>query len=184
MVQAAEVSDFIKIPDDAPSVCNLMEKNENAQFSLEISEKRQISPDTIFLKFKFPNPDWILGLPIARHLIFFKPPEAEGEKQLARKYTPISPLNQKGSVDFVVKCYPVTDEFPNGGKMGAYLMTKNVGDTVLMEGPVGRLTYLGNATIQIVKKEPMRKTKIGLIAGGSGIAPLLSLLDAIYRAND
>ena len=63
-------------------------------------------------------------------------------------------------------------------------MSKNVGDTVLMEGPVGRLTYLGNATIQIVKKEPMRKTKIGLIAGGSGIAPLLSLLDAIYRAND
>ena len=65
MVQAAEVSDFIKIPDDAQTVCNLMEKNEDAQFSLEIAEKRQISPDTIFMKLKFPNPDWIMGLPIA-----------------------------------------------------------------------------------------------------------------------
>ena len=30
----------------------------------------------------------------------------------------------------------------------------------------------------------MRKTKIGLIAGGSGITPLLSVMDAIYRAKD
>ena len=68
--------------------------------------------------------------------------------------------------------------------MGSYLMSKNVGDTVLMEAPIGRLTYLGNATIQILNKEPMRKTKIGLIGGGSGITPLLSLMDAVYRAND
>ena len=53
-----------------------------------------------------------------------------------------------------------------------------------MEAPIGRLTYVGNATFHILNKEPMRKTKIGLIAGGSGITPLLSLLDAIYRAND
>ena len=147
MAQAAEVSDFIKIPDDAPSVVKLIEKNEDAQFSLEIAEKTQLSPDTILLKLKFPNPDWIMGLPISKHAKFFKPPQAEGEAVVCRPYTAISPLNQKGSIDFVIKCYPVTDEFPNGGKMGSYLMTKNVGDTVLMEAPIGRLTYLGNATI-------------------------------------
>ena len=68
--------------------------------------------------------------------------------------------------------------------MGAYLMTKQVGDTVLMEGPVGMMTYLGNATFQKKGKEPMRKTKLGLIAGGSGITPLLSVMDGIYRAKD
>ena len=53
-----------------------------------------------------------------------------------------------------------------------------------MEGPIGRLTYEGNAIFKIANKEPMRKTKIGLIAGGSGITPLLSFLDAVYRAKD
>ena len=80
MVQAVDNPDqFINISDGAQTVCNLMEKNENAQFSLEIAEKKQLSPDTIFLKLKFPNPEWIMGLPIARHMIFFKPPQAEGE---------------------------------------------------------------------------------------------------------
>ena len=68
--------------------------------------------------------------------------------------------------------------------MGAYLNTKQVGDSILMEGPVGRMTYEGNATFRVTGKEPMRKTKIGLIAGGSGITPLLSVMDAIYRAKD
>lgn len=46
----------------------------------------------------------------------------------------------------MVKCYPVTEEFPNGGVMGRHLEAKEVGDRVLMEGPVGRITYKGNAT--------------------------------------
>lgn len=185
MVEAANnISEFISIPQGAQTVCELIEKNEDAQFSLEIAEKRQLSPDTIFLKFKFPNPDWIMGLPISKHMTFFKPAEAEGQQHVARKYTPVSPLNQKGSIDFVIKCYPVTEEFPNGGVMGAYLNSKQVGDTVLMEGPIGRLTYEGNATFKITGKEPMRKTKIGLIAGGSGITPLLSLMSAIHKAKD
>lgn len=79
MAQAAAVSEFIKVPDDTQTVCNLIEKNEDAQFSLEIAEKTQISPDTILLKFKFPNPDWVMGLPISKHAKFFRPPQAEGE---------------------------------------------------------------------------------------------------------
>jgi len=68
--------------------------------------------------------------------------------------------------------------------MGAYLNAKQVGDTILMEGPVGRLTYRGNGNFQIGDKEPMRKTKLGLIAGGSGITPLFSVMDALHRAKD
>jgi len=81
MVQAVDNPDqFINISEDAQTVCKLMEKNEDNQFSLEISEKRQLSPDTVFFKLKFPNPEWTMGLPISRHMIFFKPPQAEGEQ--------------------------------------------------------------------------------------------------------
>ena len=115
---------FINIPEGAHTVCNQMEKNEDNQFSLEIAEKRQISPDTIGFKLKFTNPKWTMGLPIAKHMKIFKPPQAEGEQQIARMYTPVSPLNQKGSIDFVIKCYPITEEFTNGGVMGAFLSSK------------------------------------------------------------
>ena len=33
-------------------------------------------------------------------------------------------------------------------------------------------------------KEPELKTKIGLIAGGSGITPVFSVMDALHRAKD
>jgi len=65
MIQAVDNPDqFINIPEDAQTVCKLIEKNVDNQFSLEISEKRQLSPDTLFLKLKFPNPEWTMGIPL------------------------------------------------------------------------------------------------------------------------
>jgi len=79
----------------------------------------------------------------------------------------------------------VTEEFPNGGVMGRYLEAKQVGDRILMEGPVGRLTYRGNNTFFMKqKKREFRVTKLGLIAGGSGLTPLFEVMDAIYRAKE
>lgn len=36
-------------------------------------------------------------------------------KKVTRRYTPVSPINQQGSVTFVIKTYPVSAEFPTGG---------------------------------------------------------------------
>jgi ferredoxin-NADP reductase len=70
--------------------------------------------------------------------------------------------------------------------MGSYLESKDVGDKILMKGPVGRLTYKGNCMIHFTTagKDPIRVTKLGLLAGGSGITPLFSIMDAIYRARE
>jgi len=40
-----------------------------------------------------------------------------------------------------------------------------------MEGPKGRLKYEGFGNFMITKKPVTGKTKIGLIAGGTGITP-------------
>jgi len=89
-----------------------MEKNEDNYFELELSEKRQLTSDTYFFKFKFLDPSWYMGLPVAKFMKFCKPPETEGGKVVARKYTPVSPMTQQGSVDFVIKCYTQCEEFP------------------------------------------------------------------------
>ena len=152
-------------------------------FELEISAKERISPDSIWLTLKFPNPEWILGLPTAQHLIFYKPADAQGE-DIYRKYTPVSPINQKGTADFVIKCYPQSQERPNGGAMGNYLQTKVVGDKILMSAHPIKTTYKGNCVFKLKRVGLVRITKIGLLTGGTGIAPHFSILDAIYRARE
>ena len=37
--------------------------------------------------------------------------------ELKRKYTPISDINQEGTVDFVIKIYRAHADFPEGGLM-------------------------------------------------------------------
>lgn len=68
--------------------------------------------------------------------------------------------------------------------MGHYLKSKQVGDKILMEGPIGRVTYKGNGTFSILRREDRQVKKVGLLAGGSGITPLFSVMDAIYRGKD
>ena len=153
------------------------------QFELKIVEKTKISPDTFIFKFAIPNDEWLSGLILAKHYKFFMPGKGEGEWE-GRMYTPISPITQKGTIDFVIKLYGKTAEFPEGGKMSAYLETKNVGDTVRMEGPMGKITYKGNGEFNIRQVGDRKATKIGLLAGGSGITPLYSLLNGLYLSKD
>ena len=67
--------------------------------------------------------------------------------------------------------------------MSLYLDTLNVGDKVTMEGPIGKMKYLGNGNYLKMGK-PLSATKVGLIAGGSGITPLYTLANCIRLANE
>ena len=79
-------------------------------------------------------------------------------------------MNKLGRVDFVIKVYHPCDEFPNGGVMSVYLSKMNIGDKIKMEGPKGMLFYYGSGNFEL-RKKPITKKKVGLIAGGSGITP-------------
>ena len=82
-------------------------------------------------KFKFPDPKQTFGIAIGQHVRFKA--KLNGEF-VTRKYTPISDVLQKGSVDFVIKIYRrnVHPAFPDGGLMTQYLETLKVGDSLLM----------------------------------------------------
>jgi len=106
-------------------------------------------------------------------------------KQICKPYTPTSPLNQKGSVTFVIKIYREHPDFPGKGKFTQALDKLNVGDTANFEGPIGRLKYQGRGKFNYMKKPAFEgKTKICLIAGGTGITPCFSIAQASLLAGE
>jgi ferredoxin-NADP reductase len=91
-----------------------------------------------------------MGLPVGGH-IFFHFKAADGEV-VSRKYTPISLVNERGKVTFVIKLYLPCEEFPQGGAMSVHLSALKVGDKITIEGPKGLLFYEGEGNFSLKKK--------------------------------
>lgn len=107
---------------------------------------------------------------------------------VVRPYTPTSSDEDLGHMDLVVKIYPanVHPKFPDGGKMTQYLESLNIGDSIDVRGPSGHLVYRGRGAFDIKedKKGPVKETKVkrvSMIAGGTGITPMLQLVRAVFR---
>ncbi|XP_077194002.1 NADH-cytochrome b5 reductase 3 isoform X2 [Paroedura picta] len=150
-----------------------------AQLSTEISH------DTRRFRFALPSPEHILGLPIGQHI--YLSARIDGNLVI-RPYTPVSSDDDKGYVDLVIKVYfkGVNPKFPEGGKMSQYLEHLKTGDTIDFRGPSGLLVYKGKGAFAIrpdKKSEPVVKyaKHVGMIAGGTGITPMLQLIRAIVK---
>jgi len=109
-------------------------------------------------------------------------------KLVVRPYTPVSSDDDHGFVDFVIKVYfkNVHPKFPEGGKMSQHLDSLNIGDTIDIRGPNGLLVYEGRGrfNVRTSKKDPPKQKlakRIGLIAGGTGITPMLQLIRHIFK---
>jgi phenol hydroxylase P5 protein len=68
-------------------------------------------------------------------------------------------------IELIVRIFP-------GGKFSEYLQRAKIGDTVRVFGPVGSL------------RVRLSYRKIIMIAGGSGMAPMLSMLTDLIQKND
>ncbi|GFH45448.1 hypothetical protein CTEN210_01922 [Chaetoceros tenuissimus] len=160
-----------------------MDPNEFQPFKL--IEKESLSHDTRRFTFALQTPTTRLGLPIGQH-ISLKFVDKDG-KGVQRSYTPTTGDETLGKVTFVIKVYKagVHPKFPDGGKMSQYLDSLKIGDTIDMKGPKGHLTYLGSGkfTVKQMRKplEERSAKHFGMIAGGTGITPMLQVLHAIFR---
>ena len=54
----------------------------------------------------------------------------------------------------------------------------------MCEGPIGKLKYWGNGKFTQLKKDLLPKTKLGLLAGGTGLTPLFAVAQASSWAQD
>lgn len=116
-------------------------------------------------RIKLPTPRSILGLPIGKHVsIGADIPQPDGSsKEIVRSYTPISGDHQPGYVDLLIKSYPQ-------GNISKYMASLTVGQKVRLRGPKGAFSYTPNMV-----------RHFGMIAGGTGITPMLQIIRAIVR---
>jgi len=84
-------------------------------------------------------------------------------KEVVRSYTPISSDVTPGYFDLLIKSYPT-------GNISRHLATLNIGDKMKVKGPKGAMVYTPNMV-----------RSFGMIAGGTGITPMLQVARAILR---
>nr|ABX00685.2 NADH cytochrome b5 reductase [Mucor racemosus] len=123
--------------------------------SFKLIEKIPISHNTSKYRFELPKPDDVLGLPVGSHIAIMA--EING-KRISRSYTPTTPEEDRGHFDLVIKSYPT-------GNISKLMGELKVGDSVGMRGPKGNFVYKSNMC-----------REIGMIAGGTGITPMLQII--------
>ena len=131
----------------------------------ELKEKTIISHNVAIYRFALPTPTSILGLPIGQHIsIGAVLPQPDGSsKEIVRSYTPISGDHQPGYIDLLIKSYPT-------GNISRHMATLGVGQTIRVKGPKGAFVYTPNMV-----------RHFGMVAGGTGITPMLQVVRAIIR---
>ncbi|XP_019191545.1 PREDICTED: NADH-cytochrome b5 reductase-like protein [Ipomoea nil] len=143
--------------------------NPNQWIEFKLEDRAPVSHNTHLFRFSF-DPSAKLGLDIASCIITRAPigqQDAEGKpKYVIRPYTPISDPDAKGHFDLLIKVYPE-------GKMSQHFASLKPGDKVEVKGPIQKLQY-----------RPNMKKHIGMIAGGSGITPMLQVIEAILKNPD
>lgn len=164
--------------------------DRNTKVSLKLTQKTNVSHDTRLFRFALPTEEHVLGLPVGKHISLSA--RIDG-KLVVRSYTPVSSDRKNGYVDLIIKVYfpNVHPKFPEGGKMTMYLEKMNIGDNIDFVGPKGFIEYCGegNLRLQMEKKidapiEMRFVRKLGMIAGGSGITPMLQIIREIFDRED
>ncbi|OBT56253.1 hypothetical protein VE04_02426 [Pseudogymnoascus sp. 24MN13] len=122
----------------------------------ELKEKTIISHNVAIYRFKLPTPNSILGLPIGQHISIsanLPTTTAEGETTARTSSAPTPPFPS----------YPT-------GNISKYMASLIVGQTIKVKGPKGAMVYTPNMV-----------RHFGMIAGGTGITPMLQVIRDVIR---
>ena len=164
------------------AVATTCKKTDNSSllYYYTLTSKRRLSPNSYLLRYALPNGRKHLcedlTLPTCIKILY---PDGTDEKagnntrSLEKSYSPVSHPGVEGYMDLIVKSYPPRA----GGGVGDYLCNMKVGETI--RGTVkGKRIMHGSAAVL------GRWTNIGLVAGGTGIAPLLQVARIVLESQD
>ena len=139
-----------------------LDKKRKEWVEFPLAEVVQLNHNTKLLRFRLGRHNQPLGLPTGQHLKILAE-DADGEEVARRAYTPTSGQDVVGHFDLVIKVYP-------NGAMTQHMDKMKVGDKLKFRGPQGHFKYERNM-----------KRSIGMVAGGTGITPMVSALAAAPR---
>lgn len=128
----------------------------------ELQSIIRVTDDSCVYRFKIPG-NKKLGIKIGQHLIMRG--KFDG-RSITRQYTPVSLIDCHGFFDVLIKVYL-------NGKMSNHIRTWQVGDMVEWRGPFGNFSYT-----------PNQYRRVGMLAAGTGIAPILQVIQGIVTNED
>ena len=127
------------------------------------------------LRFALPPSRQFLGddpsLPTCIKVGFNGTDEAGKSKLLEKSYSPVSHPARENELELLVKAYPPRP----GGGVGAYICSLQVGDTMEATLKSKRIMH-GSASVL------GRWKHLGLLGGGTGIAPLIQIARLVLEA--
>ncbi|GHJ85193.1 hypothetical protein NliqN6_1595 [Naganishia liquefaciens] len=141
-------------------VVQALVKNNWVDFKLEKVEP--YNHNTNIYTFSFPDPNATAGGQTASALLV-KASDAQSclddkGKPVIRPYTPISPQDQRGTMQLMVKVY-------ENGKMSQHINHLKPGETLSFKGPIAKYVY-----------KPNEFAHGFAIGGGSGITPMYQMI--------
>ncbi|KAA6411386.1 MAG: NADH-cytochrome b5 reductase 1 [Lasallia pustulata] len=125
-----------------------------------LKEKTVLSHNVAIYRFALNSPTDILGLPIGQHMSVAA---TIGGKEIVRSYTPITGDEHPGYFELLIKSYPT-------GNISKHMAQMKIEQTLKVRGPKGAMVYA-----------PGLVRRFGMIAGGTGITPMLQIIKAIIR---
>jgi len=147
-----------EVPSSSVVRKGMLDPNRFQKFALK--ERIELNHNTRLFRFALPKETDVLGLPVGQHMSFRAIIE---DKEVYRPYTPTSSDDDLGHFDLVIKVYPQ-------GKMSRYIDAMKIGDVIDVKGPKGQFIY-----------QPGMKRAFGMLAGGTGITPMLQVIQAILK---
>ncbi|KAI8372745.1 uncharacterized protein BYT42DRAFT_577860 [Radiomyces spectabilis] len=123
-----------------------------------------INHNTKLFRFALPE-NTVADLPVASCVITRYPiTKKDGTPGFViRPYTPTSAGDAEGYVDFIVKVYP-------DGKMSKHIHDMKIGDELEIKGPIPKFNW-----------ESSNVENVGMIAGGTGITPMLQIIRKVFE---
>lgn len=153
----------------------------------------RITPNTCLYRFKLPKEDMILGVPPGKHVCLHAPnplylrakkagqpistmrwngrPTVELEETVVRRYGPIQDPEAQGHFLLIIKMYEKCRKFPDGGMMTGYLASREIGDSIQVSGPHGRIEYLGMGSVMSPGRRILQSNTMCMVYGGTGLTP-------------
>ncbi|PSR75505.1 hypothetical protein BD289DRAFT_457169 [Coniella lustricola] len=130
--------------------------------SLALQSSENVNQNVKRLRFALPNGKDVSGLPLTSALLTCHIPQGSYLPVL-RPYTPVSPSDQAGTVDFLIKRYP-------NGKASTHMHSLSPGDKLLFAVVIPGYKWTAN-----------KHDSVTLVAGGAGITPCYQLLRGILQ---
>jgi cytochrome-b5 reductase len=133
----------------------------------KLREIKNVSHDTMVFVFDLPHGKKI-SLPAGQHIqlcVVTKAVDNKPPERIVRKYTPIA--DNEGNFELLIKRY-------EQGIVSRHIFDMKLGDKIFMRGPFGAFKYTAN-----------KYKHIGMIAAGTGIAPMYQIIrDVIQNPQD